>query len=93
MSQLDTPGLPNQRAALSLKGFAEKTGGRYLATPGGPALRDAFTSIAEELGHQYTISYRPTNQARDGKWRKLEVRVKREDLSVRTRTGYRAPKK
>jgi len=93
MSQLDTPGLPNQRAALSLKGFAEKTGGRYVATPGGPALRDAFTSIAEELGHQYTISYRPTNQTRDGKWRKLEVRVKREDLSVRTRTGYRAPKK
>jgi Ca-activated chloride channel family protein len=94
MSQLDSPGAGNRRpAALSLKGFAEKTGGRYVATPGGPGLRDAFTSIAEELGHQYTISYRPPNQIRDGKWRKLEVRVKREELMVRTRTGYRAPKK
>jgi Ca-activated chloride channel family protein len=93
MSQLDTPGAGDRRPALSLKGFAEKTGGRYVSTPGGPGLRDAFTSIAEELGHQYTIAYRPPNQTRDGKWRKLEVRVKREELQVRTRTGYRAPKK
>lgn len=93
MSQLDTPGAQNRRAALALKSFAEKTGGRYVSTPGGPALRDAFTGIAEELGQQYTIAYRPGNQTRDGKWRKLEVRVKREELSVRTRTGYRAPKK
>jgi len=93
MSQLDTPGMKNSRPALSLKGFAEKTGGRYVATPGGPGLRDAFTSIAEELGHQYTLAYRPPNQTRDGKWRKLEVRVKREELVVRTRTGYRAPKR
>jgi Ca-activated chloride channel family protein len=93
MSQLDTPGVQNRRAALSLKSFAEKTGGRYVSTPGGPSLRDAFASIAEELGHQYTIAYRPANQKRDGKWRKLEVRVKREELQVRTRTGYRAPKK
>ncbi len=93
MSQLDTPGVRDRRPALSLKDFAHKTGGRYVSTPGGPALRDAFTGIAEELGQQYTIAYRPTNQTRDGKWRKLEVRVKREDLEVRTRTGYRAPKK
>lgn len=92
MSQIDTPGATNRQSALTLKGFAEKTGGRFVPTPGGPALRDAFTSIADELGHQYTIGYRPANRARDGKWRKLEVRVKREDLTVRTRAGYRAPK-
>ena len=45
-----------------------------MATPGGPALRDAFASIARELGHQYTIAYRPLNQTRDGKWRNLEVK-------------------
>ncbi len=81
----------NQNAAI-LKSLAEKTGGRFIATPGGPALRDAFASIAQELGQQYTIAYRPLNDARDGKWRALEVKLKREDLTLRTRKGYRAPK-
>jgi hypothetical protein len=55
-------------------------------------LRDAFASIADELGHQYTIAYRPLNQVRDGKWRKLDVKTARSDLAVRTRKAYRAPK-
>ncbi len=93
MSQIEVSGSGKRLGATSLKSFAEKTGGRFVATPGGQALRDAFTGIAEELGQQYTISYRPSNQTRDGKWRALEVKVKREDLAVRTRKGYRAPKK
>lgn len=93
MSQIEVTGSGKRTGAASLKGFAEKTGGRFIATPGGPALRDAFSGIAEELGHQYTISYRPENKTRDGKWRTLEVKVKREDLTVRTRKGYRAPKR
>jgi hypothetical protein len=56
-------------------------------------MRDAFASIADELGKQYTIAYRPLNQKRDGKWRTLEVKLNRDDLEVRTRKGYRAPKK
>lgn len=83
----------NVQSAMVLKSFAEKSGGRFVATPGGPALRDAFASIARELGHQYTIAYRPLNQARDGRWRSLEVKVSREDLVVRTRKGYRSPKR
>jgi Ca-activated chloride channel family protein len=93
MSSLDTPGFTNRQSAMSLKGFAEKTGGRFLSTPGGQALRDAFTGIADELGHQYTISYRPTNTTRDGKWRALEVKVNREELVVRSRKGYRTAKR
>jgi len=92
MSTLELAGTTRRQSALSLKGFAEKTGGRFIETPGGPALRDAFTGIADELGHQYTISYRPMNKKRDGKWRTLEVKVMRDDLVVRTRKGYRAPK-
>ncbi len=92
MSSLEVAGSGNRPSATSLKGFAEKTGGRFIATPGGPALRDAFTGIADELGHQYTISYHPLNKKRDGKWRTLEVKVKREELAVRTRKGYRGPK-
>jgi len=93
MSSMEIPGTTRRQTEGALKGFAEKTGGRFVATPGGPALRDAFTEIANELGHQYTIGYRPVNRTRDGKWRTLEVKVQREDLTVRTRKGYRAPKK
>ncbi|MGI8897929.1 MAG: VWA domain-containing protein [Pyrinomonadaceae bacterium] len=92
MSANNGGGPHNVQSAMILKSFAEKSGGRFVATPGGPALRDAFASIARELGHQYTIAYRPLNQARDGRWRALEVRVSREDLVVRTRKGYRSPK-
>lgn len=93
MSQVEVSGTGKRLGAASLKGFAEKTGGRFVATPGGPALRDAFTGIANELGHQYTMSYRPPPQNRDGKWHTIEVKVNREDSTVRTRKGFRVPKK
>ena len=92
MSATDGTGFRNQQSVGALKNFAEKSGGRFVATPGGPSLRDAFASIADELGHQYTVAFRPLNRARDGKWRKLEVKTSRNDLIVRTRKAYRAPK-
>ncbi len=79
-------------AAAILRNLAEKSGGRYIASPGGQELRDAFTAISEELGHQYTLGYRPTNRARDGRWRAIQLKLSRPDVSVRTRKGYRAPK-
>ena len=93
MAASEGPGFHNQQTAAVLRSFAEKSGGRFVATPGGPSLRDAFASIAEELGHQYTIAYRPLDLARDGKWHKLEVRTSRNELSVRTRKAYHAPKR
>src|SRR5258706_4041910 len=66
-----------------LRNFAEKSGGRYIDSPGGQTLRDAFASIAEELGHQYTIAYRPTNHAHDGKWRAIGVKLSKADVTVR----------
>ncbi len=95
---VDMSGIPggatrNMRSAGVLKSLAEKSGGRFVATPGGPGLREAFAGIAEELGRQYTIAYRPMNTARDGKWRNLEVKVSKSDSVVRTRKGYQAPKR
>src|ERR1041385_1085943 len=78
--------------AAILKNLTEKSGGRYIDAPGGLALRDSFASIAEELGHQYTIGYRPTNHAHDGKWRTVQVKLSKPDVTARTRKGYRAPK-
>lgn len=75
-----------------LKNLAEKSGGLYVASPGGQQLRDSFAAIAEELGHQYTLVYRPLNRARDGKWRAVQIKLDRPNVTVRTRKGYRAPK-
>lgn len=93
MSANDGGASRNLQSSLLLKGFAEKSGGRFIATPGGPALRDAFASIAQELGHQYTIAFRPATRAHDGRWRTLDVKLSRPELTVRTRKGYRSPKR
>jgi Ca-activated chloride channel family protein len=78
--------------ASILKNFADKSGGRYISSPGGQELRESFAAIAEELGHQYTIAYRPLNRARDGRWRAIQVKLDRPEATARTRKGYRAPK-
>ena len=78
--------------ASALKNFANKSGGRYVSSPGGRALDDAFGQILEELSNQYTLGYRPTNNARDGRWRTIELKLSNADLRARTRGGYRAPK-
>ncbi|MBK9153158.1 MAG: VWA domain-containing protein [Chloracidobacterium sp.] len=73
-----------------LKNFAEKSGGRFIATPAGAALREAFKTIVEELGVQYTLGYEPIDQKKDGKWRAIEVRIARPNLTIRARKGYTA---
>ena len=76
-----------------LKNFAEKTGGTFVSTPGGAAMREAFAKIVEELGVQYTVGYSPQNTKKDGKWRAIDLRVVKPGLTVRTRKGYNAEKR
>jgi Ca-activated chloride channel family protein len=78
--------------AQVLREFCVKTGGRFFRTPGGSKLRDAFTLTVEELRNQYTLTYEPSNDRRDGRWRAIEVRLNRPKMNVRTRQGYHAPK-
>lgn len=80
------------QGALILDNMAGKSGGRTVARPGGQTLRDAFAEIVEELSHQYTLAYRPTNRQRDGHWRAIQIKLERPNITVRTRKGYRAPK-
>lgn len=81
-----------QKSQMALRNFAEKSGGTFVPTPGGAALRDAFGKIVDELGTQYTLGYQPSNTKKDGKWRALELRVAKSNLYIRTRKGYNAPK-
>ncbi len=77
----------------ALKSFADKTGGTFVATPGGNGMRDAFRKIVEELGNQYTLAYSPKYVKKDGKFHTIEVTVAKPDLTIRTRKGYNAPTK
>jgi Ca-activated chloride channel homolog len=79
-------------AAAALRTMASRTGGRYIGTPGGKGLRDAFASVVNELGNIYTIGFTPQNRTRDGRWRKLELKLASAGLTARTRQGYFAPK-
>lgn len=92
MSAADLSASAKLQNKKALETFADKTGGQYIATPGGIALRDAFKRIAEELGVQYTLAYSPSNTKADGKWRSLELKVAKPGLTIRTRQGYNAPK-
>jgi Ca-activated chloride channel homolog len=82
-----------ERATQYLTAVVESSGGRlYQArTPGN--LDEAFLQIAQELSLQYTLCYYPTQQARDGTYRRIRVEVDRPDVTVRTRSGYRARQK
>ena len=74
-----------------MKKMAEETGGRVINAGNKPEkLREAFDQIANELRSQYNVGYTPTNSARDGSFRKVELRVK-SGLKVQARQGYYAP--
>jgi Ca-activated chloride channel family protein len=93
MSAIDLNGKERAQNQGVLRNFAEKTGGTFISTPGGIAMREAFRKIVAELGSQYTIAYQPKNTTKDGKWRAIEVRIAKPNLSIRARKGYHAAKK
>jgi Ca-activated chloride channel family protein len=55
-------------------------------------LDGVFERLAEQMRTQYLLGYYSTNEARDGKFRKLTVKVKKPGYTVRARSGYYAPK-
>lgn len=93
MSSPESGGRERLQSQGALKNFAEKSGGKFVATPGGTAMREAFKNIVEELGTQYTLGYQPAATVKDGKWHSIELKVNKPNVQVRTRKGYNAPKK
>jgi Ca-activated chloride channel family protein len=74
-----------------LKQLAEDTGGRAFFTSQVIELERSFSAIALELRSQYQLSYDPTNDNFDGRFRKIEVRLPgKKDLVLRTKKGYNA---
>jgi Ca-activated chloride channel homolog len=75
-----------------LKKLSDESGGRVIRVSnkaGETAL--AFEELARELRTQYSLGYTPTNEKRDGTFRKIHVQVQNGDCKVQARRGYYAP--
>ena len=71
--------------------LCEETGGRVISVGNKyEKLKEAFDQIASELRSQYNIGYTPTNNKKDGTFRKIEIRGKQPNLKVQARKGYYA---
>jgi Ca-activated chloride channel homolog len=87
---------PEERLGPALLGeVAELSGGRAFTVENPNDLADVATKIGIELRNQYVLGYRPQNISRDGKWRKIKVKLLPPKglppLKVYARTGYYAP--
>ena len=79
-----------------LSDIATQTGGRAFAAALPGDMPSVATRIAIELRNQYVVGYYPKNKARDGKYRKVEVKISQppglgSPLKVHWRVGYYAP--
>lgn len=68
---------------------ADRSGARLYKAETITDVNQAFAQIADELRHQYSLSYYPANEKRDGAYRKIRVVVSKPDAVVRSRKGYR----
>jgi len=77
----------------SLRKIAEQTGGRAYFPKHEQDLQDAFAQIQRDLREQYLVAYSPTNKARDGSYRRIEIQLvnpalKQQNLKLNYRSGY-----
>lgn len=85
----------------SLNKISENTGGRAYFPRDERELREAFKQIQDEMRSQYLLAYEPSDQKRDGSYRKIEIELTNQQLvkdkiKVTHRQGYfakTAPKK
>jgi Ca-activated chloride channel homolog len=79
----------------TLAEITDVTGGRTFSIDNPNELPDVATKIGIELRNQYVLGYRPKNPAKDGKWRKIKVKLNAPKglppLTVYAKTGYYAP--
>lgn len=80
-----------RQARRELNQLTEKTGGFADYPVSLEAIDAAALEIARQIRHQYTLAYAPLNQALDGSYRAIRVKVAGlERFSIRTRAGYYA---
>ena len=79
-----------RRSRNRLERLALETGGLLFdGTKQQP--EEIFAQIEKELRSQYVLAFTPPDLTRDGKFHKLEVKLKQPGTKVRNRSGYYAP--
>jgi len=73
-----------------LKDMAEMGGGVFYEVEKLTDLAGAYEQVVADLGTMYSLAYRPTNSARDGKWRAIRIGVSRTNAVPRGKRGYYA---
>jgi VWFA-related protein len=73
-----------------LRQLSEDTGGHVFHVDRKMTLQNAFDELNAEMRSQYAIGYTPTNPAKDGTFRKLEIRTNNKDWKIQARKGYYA---
>jgi len=80
---------------LLLDDICDDTGGRMFRVNDLSDMADVATKISDELRDEYVLGYRSTDNKKDGKWRKVKVRLEPPSglpsLTVHARSGYYAP--
>lgn len=74
----------------ALKRLSADTGGRVFDVTRRGGLDQAFQQLQEEMRSQYALSYSPTNDKRDGAFRRVEIKPRDNNLRVQARRGYYA---
>jgi Ca-activated chloride channel family protein len=78
-----------------LSDLSEVSGGRMFSVEDPSELPDIAEKISIELRNEYVIGYKPSNMVRDGRWRRIRVKLDPPrglpPLQVYNRTGYYAP--
>jgi VWFA-related protein len=72
----------------SVRKLARETGGRTIRVKTVERIGPAFQQIARELRSQYLLGYSPPDPRQDGSFRRLQVKVRGHNYTVRTRSGY-----
>jgi Ca-activated chloride channel family protein len=78
---------------MRLRQIAETTGGEAFFPTSLKDLDGSYDKVLGEIRAQYQLGYQSSNAATDGTWRKVEIKVKRPNVKLRTRQGYFAPYK
>jgi Ca-activated chloride channel family protein len=74
-----------------LRQLTQQTGGRVFFPTGVGELPAIYRQISEELSSQYAMGYSSRNPKRDGRWRRIVVRVTKPGIAARTKQGYYGP--
>lgn len=86
-------GSARSQLQMTLRQFAETTGGQAFFPAAMKDIESAYEKVLAEINGQYHLGYVSTNTATDGGWRKVEIKLKRDGLRVRSRKGYFGPYK